>query len=242
MLFRSQAVLPDYAAFMVATDNCYRASELEIIQTPAPYTSISDTANEITLTVTDPEENKSDTSFWVDVTDQTKPTLQCPEDQQLSLQQGQTAYTVSGSAFDPVSVEDNCAVDSITNDFNNRSTLAGAEFPVDTTTVVWKVYDRAGNTSQCSFDVVVGSSTGIKPHAKNGIKIYPNPTGDLLFYESNHNMIQKINLLDITGNMILEIRDPGAKGTLDVAHLTSGIYFIHLSTRDGRWTRKIIKE
>ena len=236
------ASLPNYSTIIVTSDNCSRSNEIEIIQTPSPYEHISDNAREVVLKVTDQEGNSSQTSFLVDVVDQTKPTLQCPEDQQLSLQQGQTAYTVSGSAFDPVSVEDNCAVDSITNDFNNRSTLAGAEFPVDTTTVVWKVYDRAGNTSQCSFDVVVGSSTGIKPHAKNGIKIYPNPTGDLLFYESNHNMIQKINLLDITGNMILEIRDPGAKGTLDVAHLTSGIYFIHLSTRDGRWTRKIIKE
>jgi len=237
-----QGVLPDYSAFVVTSDNCYRAGELQIIQTPAPYTSIADTANEITLTITDPEENKSDTSFWVYVTDQTKPTLQCPEDQQLSLQQGQTAYTVSGSAFDPVSTDDNCAVDSITNDFNNRSTLTGAEFPLDTTTVVWSVNDRAGNIAQCSFDVVVGSSTGFTLPAKHGINIYPNPTGEVLHYETNHNKIQKIKLLDITGNKILEINDPDTNGTLEVAHLTSGIYFIHLSTRDGRWTRKIIKK
>jgi hypothetical protein len=237
-----KASLPNYTAMVATSDNCSRGNELEITQTPAPYSPVSDTANEVILKVTDAEGNSSDTSFRVDVTDQTKPTLQCPEDQNIELKLEQTAYTVSESEFDPVSVEDNCAVDSIINNYNNSSTLAGAEFPPDTTTLVWTATDKAGNKRQCNFDIVVKTSTGMTSLAHSGIRIYPNPTGGKLHYESNNIPIQKIKLLDLTGNKIIELKDTDAKGTIDIAHLTSGIYFIQLSTRDSRWTSKIIKE
>jgi hypothetical protein len=237
-----QAILPDYTSFLSANDNCYRLNNMEITQDPAPYTGISDKANEVVMTVTDPEGNSSQISFKVDVVDRSKPLIQCPEDQNIELKQGQTAYAVSGHEFDPVTVDDNCSVDSIINDFNGSSTLAGAEFPVDATTIVWTATDKAGNKRQCSFDMVIKAPTSLESPAQSGINIYPNPTGGMLHYESNNIPIQKIKLLDLTGNKIIELKDTDAKGTIDITHLTSGIYFIQLSTKDGSWTRKIIKE
>lgn len=52
---------------------------------------------------------------------------------------------------------DNCAVTSITNDFNGTSNASGL-YPVGTTTVNWTVTDASGNTAGCSIDVTVNDA------------------------------------------------------------------------------------
>jgi len=59
-----------------------------------------------------------------------------------------------GAGFDPT-FADNCMGATISNDYNNMATLAGANFPVGTTTVVWTVTDAAGLTADCSIDIVI---------------------------------------------------------------------------------------
>jgi hypothetical protein len=46
-------------------------------------------------------------------------------------------------------------VTSLTNDYNNGSSLAGETFPVGSTTVTWTAMDGAGNSHACSIDVVI---------------------------------------------------------------------------------------
>ena len=237
-----QATLPDYTTTVVATDNCYRSNEIKISQTPAPYTTISDTSITVTLTIADPEENNNEISFHVTLIDQIIPTISCPEDQFIDLQSGEQAYTVSGTAFDPVSTGDNCSVDSIINDFNQGSTLAGAEFPADTTSVIWIVTDNSGNKGQCSFDVVVNAPTRVKSLAKSDIQLYPNPTDNIIYYESLKSKIHKLSLFELTGNKILEKNVQQYKGSIDISHLNKGLYLIQLNTSDGIKTIKIIKE
>jgi len=237
-----QTTLPNYISTVVATDNCFRMNELSVTQTPEPYTNVSDTTMEIILTVTDPEGNSSQVSFNVHFADEFNPKITCPGNQEFDLEQGQTTYTVAGTEFDPISTDDNCYIDSIINNYTNTSSLGGAEFPTDSTTVVWTVTDKAKNKARCSFDVVVKGASGIETLKQRGIKLYPNPTQGMLYYESNKALIHKIRVLDMTGNMIFELRDPDVNGTIDFSYLTSGIYFIQLSTGEDIWTSKIIRE
>jgi len=59
------------------------------------------------------------------------------------------------SEFNPTYTSDNCEAVTISNNFNNTNTLAGAQFPIGTTTVVWTVKDACNNSSTCSFNVTV---------------------------------------------------------------------------------------
>ena len=63
-------------------------------------------------------------------------------------------YIVPGTGFDPT-FTDNCTGSTIENDYNNSASLQGASFQVGTTTVVWTVTDAAGNTAECSIEVVI---------------------------------------------------------------------------------------
>ena len=236
-----QALLPDYTGMVSITDNCYRTHELKITQTPPKNTYITDTARKVTLSAADPDGNSSQVSFMVYLKDSRKPTLTCPPDQTINLQQGQTHYTIPGSGFDPVSLDENCGIASMTNSLNGSRSLEGMQLSTDTT-VLWTVTDRSGNQARCSFDIITHQVVGMKSIKKNGIRLYPNPAAGMLHYESNQASIHHISLLDITGTCILEMADPAISGSINISHVTKGIYFIEMTTGKGRWTYKIIKK
>ncbi len=106
-------------------------------------------------TVTDMSGNTASCTFNVVVSDIELPTISCPSNpSNRTTDPGVCDYTTVGGEFDPA-FADNCPMATIENDYNNASTLAGAVFPVGTTTVEWTVTDMSGNTKTCAFDVVV---------------------------------------------------------------------------------------
>ncbi|MCF8298435.1 MAG: HYR domain-containing protein, partial [Saprospiraceae bacterium] len=109
----------------------------------------------VVWTVTDAYSNTTTCSFDVVVTDNENPVIACVANQAKNTAVGECSYTVIGSEFDPTSFGDNCPNSTITNDFNNSSTLAGAIFPKGSTNVVWTVSDASSNIATCSFEVVV---------------------------------------------------------------------------------------
>ncbi|MFD0976413.1 HYR domain-containing protein, partial [Salinimicrobium gaetbulicola] len=100
--------------------------------------------------------NSVSCSFDVVVTDNEIPEISCINEQNRVTDAGECTYTAVGTEFDPATFGDNCPGATITNDFNNSNSLAGAVFPEGTTTVTWTVIDATGNNSQdCSFNVIV---------------------------------------------------------------------------------------
>src|SRR5688572_33176166 len=93
------------------------------------------------------------------VSDTQDPTISCVSSpQSRDADAGECTYTAVGTEFDPTAFDDNCAGETISNDFNNTSSLTGAVFPGGTTTVTWTVTDASGNTATCIFDVVVSDT------------------------------------------------------------------------------------
>ena len=108
------------------------------------------------ITVYDEQGNSSNCTGQFIVLDEEAPTIDCASlATAYDTDLGVCDYTVQGDEFDPVVVEDNCAVASLTNDYNFTSSLANEVFPVGSTTVVWTATDDSGNTSTCAITVVV---------------------------------------------------------------------------------------
>ena len=176
------------------------------------------------------------------VNDVTSPTVTCPVNQNIDLNQGETYYTVSGTEFDPVSTNDNCTVASVSNDFNNTASLAGAQLPIGTTTVVWTVTDAAGNQTTCNFDVLVNEYVGIEDIKSLGIAIYPNPTNGTLNFDFSDNEVLKISITDITGKRIIEKKPVHQTESIDMSGLKRGVYIIQIKMNDKTMNSKIIKK
>jgi hypothetical protein len=111
--------------------------------------------NSVTLTVTDQNNNTASCSATVTVEDNIPPVVTCVLNQNKNTNNGVCTYTVQGTEFQPLAYSDNCPAATISNNFNNTTTLAGAVFPKGTTVVVWTVTDGSNNTATCSFGVTV---------------------------------------------------------------------------------------
>lgn len=114
----------------------------------------------------------------------------------------------------------------------NRSTgaIANPEIVkaiVNTTDVINPVKIYTG-----SDDLKSGSS----------LKAYPSPLRDLLNIEINDHSIKNIQLFNSYGQMIKTLQVDQGTNTFNLSNLTSGLYFIEMSTPHGLITNKIIKK
>ena len=101
--------------------------------------------------IEDASGNVSSCSFNVIVNDAEAPSITCPSDIIVSNEIGLCGATVTYN----VDFADNCPGATI----NQTSGFAsGALFPVGTTVNTFKVTDAVGNTSECSFNVVVNDT------------------------------------------------------------------------------------
>ncbi|MCB0488432.1 MAG: HYR domain-containing protein [Cyclobacteriaceae bacterium] len=131
----------------LATDNCGLASvtssHVSGEQFPLGTTTV-------TYTATDVNGNVSTCSFNVIVADQEAPKfVSCPADVVVSAEAG--CETVA--SWTVPTATDNCSLSNVTSNFT-----PGSNFPIGTTEVIYTASDVAGNTSRCSFLVVVNSN------------------------------------------------------------------------------------
>lgn len=151
-------------------------------------------------------------------------------------------YTVSGLEFDPDNYWDNCAISSITNDYNSSSSLIDAEFNIGSTTVIWTAIDGSGNTNTCSCNIVI-SSTDINTESILGLSIYPNPAKNYIIIKDENLIVKNLNLSDINGkSMPISAIKENLTYDLNISELSNGIYFINIETKDKvRLRYKIVK-
>lgn len=99
-------------------------------------------------TVTDAAGNVSSCSFTVTVTDDELPVFNCPSDMLVCGDSSVVTFTAP-------SVTDNCTGVVVSQIGGPAS---GSQFPIGPTTITYGAIDNAGNTTTCSFDVVVYNS------------------------------------------------------------------------------------
>ena len=82
---------------------------------------------------------------------------------------------------------------------------------------------------------------GIENIEVAAVKIYPNPTKGELKIESGELRVENLVIYDVFGK-IQRIENWKTENTIDISHLSAGIYFVKISTEAGEVTRKVLKE
>jgi hypothetical protein len=139
----------------LAVDNAMIERKTNVVTDFASGSAFPVGTTTVTLVSTDCADNNTNCSFDMTVEDTQKPVIACVADQTRNTDFGVCSYTAVGTEFDLVSAWDNCEILSIVNDYNSDSTLAGAVFPLGTTTVVWTVTDIHDNVESCSFEIEI---------------------------------------------------------------------------------------
>lgn len=88
------------------------------------------------------------------------------------------------------------------------------------------------------YCVYIGADAGID-ESENLISIYPNPATNLLHIVSNV-PLNEILVFSQDGKLIERLM--GSTNQLDVSHLQSGIYILHLQTENGFSIQKFVKQ
>ncbi len=142
-----QAVIPDLASLVVATDNCGIAG---ITQVPSAGTLVS-VNTLVTMTVTDIGGNAVPCTAWVNVQDVTPPVIiTCPPDQTLTPDpncQVTVPDFISTGAY-----ADNCGIGSVTQNPAAGTIVTG------TTTITITVTDTSGNVATCQPTLIVSDT------------------------------------------------------------------------------------
>ena len=133
-----------------ASDNCAVAS---FVASHTPGTVFPKGTTTVTYTATDPAGNSSICSFNVTVVDNVAPAMMnCPSDI-MAIANASCQAIVSWSA---PTFSDNCSGGTMTS-----TRAPGTTFNIGTTAVTYTATDAAGNTSTCTFNVIVQDA--IKP-------------------------------------------------------------------------------
>ena len=84
-------------------------------------------------------------------------------------------------------------------------------------------------------------TTGVALYTKTSIKIYPNPTSNTLYIESEDATIDHVVVLDMTGKEILRQDIFNNRGEINVSSLPNGIYLVETICKGGYQINKFIK-
>ncbi|MFT7073090.1 DUF1028 domain-containing protein [Patiriisocius sp. Uisw_017] len=98
-----------------------------------------------------------------------------------------------------------------------------------------------------SLQILYNQFLGVDDNAlKNAIKMYPNPVDDVLTISlSQIPLLKRLEVLDLQGKALQTTEDivvSSGAVTIDTAHLTSGMYFIRITTLGGTATVKFLKK
>ena len=72
------------------------------------------------------------------------------------------------------------------------------------------------------------------------IDVYPNPVSDQLFISSENLQIKNIRIYEISGKQVLNIERN--ETSIDVSQLTKGVYFIEVTSQEGKSVQKFVKK
>ncbi|MDO6761880.1 HYR domain-containing protein, partial [Tamlana sp. 2_MG-2023] len=167
----------DISVVTDASDNCTTtpivAFESDLESTPGTIIR--------TYSVTDEAGNSINVEQIITVNDTENPQIVCPLDITQTVDSGSPTAVVTFTS--PVGA-DNCAVDTTTQIAGLPS---GSAFPIGTTTVTFEVNDVSGNSTTCSFNVIVEEEVSVdcsltdteSPTASNPSSINVSCSGDI---------------------------------------------------------------
>jgi len=170
------------------------------------------------------------------VFDNIPPEISCTDSIVITLEEGQTVYSVSGNELDPILYSDNCQITSIINNYNNSESLQGEQIPAGNYTITWTVTDIAGNQAQCSFNLEIKEFVDIIDISEGNITVFPNPTtGTITIYSPLTKGAREISLdiYDLTGRIVYSTNYTANQlanyQIIKLSNFSSGIYFMQFT-------------
>lgn len=141
---------------------------------------------------------------------------------------------------------------TITNNVNGSGKIAVLHYKIKSTLATDEVLNIGINqakqsnaagvltplTAGTATIAAIGASVGLDELSNgNSIGLYPNPANSTATIQSS-TVLQKVELLSLTGQLILTETASGVQYQLDLADVTNGVYVVTIYSADQKITRK----
>jgi hypothetical protein len=110
----------------------------------------------------------------------------------------------------------------------------------------WYAQDDAGNLVYVcdyiyNYDTLTATGITNHPFDAGNLRMYPNPTSDLITIAASNTIISNVDVIDNTGKVVIRKSHLNKeKVNLDLTTLKSGIYYVRLATSKGMFTERLI--
>jgi hypothetical protein len=115
--------------------------------------------------------------------------------------------------------------------------------------VTYIVTDSRGNQTEETVSVTVldpSSACTLSSNVFESLKValYPNPAQQTLFIELGNAplTIDELTVFDIQGKLLLSLIPKGSSTAIDISSLSSGNYFLRMSSGKDTMTKRFIKK
>ncbi|WP_309843843.1 T9SS-dependent choice-of-anchor J family protein [Chryseobacterium sp. SLBN-27] len=148
-------------------------------------------------------------------------------------------FSGSCGSLTPVACDDDSSLDGNFSLVSLTGQTPGATLLVS----VWRFSTGLGTDGQfkiAAYDTTVLAANEVKDSAKDTIKLYPNPFGEVLNISDASN-VKNVLITDFAGRLVKTIANPGKE--LHLGELKQGMYLVTLEMKDGsKQTIKAIKK
>ena len=107
------------------------------------------------------------------------------------------------------------------------------------------LYFEGSNPEYKLFRYGLPFNLGVENHTENQIKVYPNPTSDLITIQSKNEFFTDalVKVTNALGQNVFETKSSNASEiTIDLSSQSAGIYFLTMEEKGKKTTQKIIKQ
>ena len=94
-----------------------------------------------------------------------------------------------------------------------------------------------GASNTTNFCLNLGLSENSSADA---ISVYPNPAGEYVTISANELLIEKIELVNITGQVISSVHVASKQFKMDLSAMSSGVYFLKIYTENNSTTKQLV--
>jgi hypothetical protein len=114
--------------------------------------------------------------------------------------------------------------------------------PATSTTILVSGTGSTNCSSTKTISIQVNACLGLEENQSLDVRIYPNPTGNMVYVEMNTMSFYSLTLEDLYGRSLLHVNGEGSTAFIDLSQFPQGVYLIRLTSSAGKKQTRLIRD
>ncbi len=92
------------------------------------------------------------------------------------------------------------------------------------------------------YEPIASTPTGLEDNTLSNVSVYPNPASESIYVEIPEQIdLISVRVVDVSGKTVITTKEVNKNNSIDIGHLSQGMYWIQIQAGDAVVTKKFIK-